>query len=55
MKLSLLQKNINYKFKNPNLLKLAITHSSYANEHKMDIVDNNERLEFLGFAKTKIP
>ena len=50
MKLSLLQKNINYKFKNPNLLKLAITHSSYANEHKMDIVDNNERLEFLGDA-----
>jgi ribonuclease-3 len=50
MHLYSLQKNLNYKFKNPNLLKLAMTHSSYANEHKLDIVDNNERLEFLGDA-----
>lgn len=50
MKFTSLQKNLNYKFKDSNLLKLAMTHSSYANEHKMDIVDNNERLEFLGDA-----
>ena len=40
------QSKINYKFKDPSLLELALTHSSYANEkgsHK-----NNERLEFLG-------
>lgn len=50
MKFTSLQENLNYKFKDSNLLKLAMTHSSYANEHKMDIVDNNERLEFLGDA-----
>lgn len=45
-----LQDNLNYKFKDINLLSLAMTHSSYANEHKMGIVENNERLEFLGDA-----
>lgn len=43
-----LQLNLNYKFKNIKLLKTALTHSSYANENKMKITDNNERLEFLG-------
>ena len=40
------QSKIKYKFNDPSLLELALTHSSYANEkgsHK-----NNERLEFLG-------
>lgn len=45
-----LEKNLNYKFKNDQLLCLAMTHSSYANEHKMGVVENNERLEFLGDA-----
>ena len=45
-----LQNNLNYKFKDIELLSLAMTHSSYANEHKMGIVENNERLEFLGDA-----
>lgn len=36
-----------YKFKNKNLLKTALTHSSYSNEHR---VESNERLEFLGDA-----
>ncbi|MBU5314199.1 ribonuclease III [Tissierella carlieri] len=40
--------NLNYKFRNISLLKTALTHSSYANENKMKITDNNERLEFLG-------
>ena len=43
-----LQLNLSYKFKNIKLLKTALTHSSYANEIKMRITDNNERLEFLG-------
>jgi len=43
-----LEMNLNYKFRNINLLKTALTHSSYANENKMKITDNNERLEFLG-------
>ena len=37
--------NIGYKFKNINLLKTALTHSSYANENK---TQSYERLEFLG-------
>lgn len=48
--LSSLENNLNYKFNNNKLLSLAMTHSSYANEHKMGIVENNERLEFLGDA-----
>lgn len=43
-----LQENLNYEFKDINLLKTALTHSSYANEHNMKITENNERLEFLG-------
>ncbi|WP_353093895.1 ribonuclease III [Tissierella praeacuta] len=45
-----LEENLNYKFENIKLLKTALTHSSYANENKMKITDNNERLEFLGDA-----
>lgn len=37
---------IGYEFKDKELLKIALTHSSYANENKMPV--NNERLEFLG-------
>lgn len=43
-----LQSNLDYKFKNVNLLNRALTHSSYANENKMKSYENNERLEFLG-------
>ncbi len=35
------------EFKNPQLLKTALTHSSYANEHH---TESNERLEFVGDA-----
>ena len=44
------QKIIQYDFKNCNLLKNALTHSSYINEGKSPQVGNNERLEFLGDA-----
>lgn len=37
-----------YTFQNKDLLELALTHSSYANENKMGHTKNNERLEFLG-------
>ena len=40
------QKNINYKFKNTELLERALSHSSYANEKGLK--ESNERLEFLG-------
>ena len=44
------QKIIQYDFRNVNLLKNALTHSSYINEGKSPQIGNNERLEFLGDA-----
>ncbi len=40
-----LQQKLNYQFKNEELLRLALTHSSYANERQCEC---NERMEFLG-------
>ena len=37
----------NHKFKDDNLLRTALTHSSYSNEHSYNVA-YNERLEFLG-------
>lgn len=48
------EKNINYIFKNQGLLKEALTHSSFSNERKENMVHNNERLEFLGDAVLSI-
>ena len=45
-----LEKRIGYHFQNPELLEKALRHSSYANEHKMNRIECNERLEFLGDA-----
>ena len=42
MSLKDLEKSINYKFKDIELLKLALTHKSFDNK------SNNERLEYLG-------
>lgn len=41
---------IGYRFKNEKLVKTALTHSSYASEHKLGYERNNERLEFIGDA-----
>ena len=49
-----LQKRIGYTFKNTDLLTEALTHSSYANEHKAKHIKYNERLEFLGDALLSI-
>ena len=46
-KINRLEKRINYKFKNKDLLIQSLTHSSHAYEHKESIKDN-EILEFLG-------
>ncbi len=45
--ISNLENTINYTFKNKDLLQLALTHSSYANELGNQ-AECNERLEFLG-------
>ena len=44
------QQKLGYTFKNPQLLQNALTHSSYANEHRGGGMRSNERLEFLGDA-----
>lgn len=47
MRIEELEQKIQYKFQDAELLKLALTHSSYANEHHLEC---NERLEYLGDA-----
>ncbi len=47
-KLSIFEEKINFKFNNIDILINALTHSSYANEHKGKYYEHNERLEFLG-------
>ena len=42
-----LENNINYNFKNIELLNEALTHTSYANENN---INSNEKLEFFGDA-----
>lgn len=49
-KLMELETIIGYKFNNVNNLKEAITHRSFANEHRNNQMKDNERLEFLGDA-----
>src|SRR3989344_4364664 len=41
---------IGITFQNPDLLKIALTHRSYLNEHPGWQKEHNERLEFLGDA-----
>ena len=45
MEFEKLEESIGYVFKNKELLKKALTHTSYAYENK---VESNEKLEFLG-------
>lgn len=45
-----LQRKSGYHFSDQRLLVKALTHTSYANEHKMGHLDSNEQLEFLGDA-----
>ena len=44
------QEVIGYRFRDMSLLELALTHSSFAHEHKLKKNEFNERLEFLGDA-----
>lgn len=41
---------IGYQYSDIKLLRQALTHSSFANEKRLDKLANNERLEFLGDA-----
>jgi len=45
-----LEQKITYRFHNPRLIRQAMIHSSFANEHRLEKTQCNERLEFLGDA-----
>jgi ribonuclease-3 len=47
-RLNKLQENLEYGFKDIELLETALTHSSYANENGLHPSKSNQRLEFLG-------
>lgn len=49
-----LEKKTGYTFQDFDLFRQALTHSSYANEHKQEKLQDNERLEFLGDAVLEI-
>ena len=52
--LKMFQELIGYTFQNEQLLKQALTHSSYANEKHLKKLSDNERLEFLGDAVLEV-
>lgn len=49
-----LEVRMGYEFQNPELLRQALIHSSYSNEHHIGKFYNNERLEFLGDAVLEV-
>lgn len=53
-RLAKLQKNIGVVFKDDNLIRQAMVHRSYINEHPDFKIGHNERLEFLGDAVLEI-
>lgn len=48
--LASIEKLLHLSFNDRGLFQLALTHSSYLNEHPEEIQESNERLEFLGDA-----
>lgn len=46
--MNVLEEKLGYRFHDRGLLEHAMTHSSYANEHRASGITSNERLEFLG-------
>jgi ribonuclease-3 len=48
--ISALQQNMGLKFADLSLLQRALTHRSYLNENSEHVLEDNERLEFLGDA-----
>ena len=53
-KIKELEHRIGYHFRDFNLLVMAMRHSSYVNEHHMERLECNERLEFLGDAVLEV-
>lgn len=46
----MLEEKLGYTFSNKDYLLLALTHSTYAYEHRKTVAVSNQRLEFLGDA-----
>lgn len=53
-KIEALERTIHYEFKDKSILRQALTHSSYANEHRNGKWTHNERIEFLGDAVLEV-
>lgn len=49
-----LEQKIGYEFHDKEMLQQAMSHSSYANEHRVGQFRDNERLEFLGDAVLEV-
>ena len=49
-----LEQRIGYHFRDRRMLRQAMCHSSYANEHRHEGLRDNERLEFLGDAVLEV-
>ena len=45
-----MQRQLGLQFRRPDLLREALTHTSYVNENPFEVATDNERLEFLGDA-----
>ena len=54
MSRDLKEEKIGYEFHNKQLFRQSMIHSSYANEHRLDKLECNERLEFLGDAVLEV-
>lgn len=50
MDITKLEEKLNYSFKDKTIIEQALTHSSYANERKINVIPDYERIEFLGDA-----
>ncbi|MCB9557671.1 MAG: ribonuclease III [Deltaproteobacteria bacterium] len=48
--LAAVERALGYRFRDPQVLSMALTHRSYVNERSDDELGHNERLEFLGDA-----
>ena len=49
-----LERKTGYLFRDKGMLRQAMCHSSYANEHRLGQMHDNERLEFLGDAVLEV-
>ena len=49
-----LEQKTGYSFRDKDMLRQAMCHSSYANEHRVGQIHDNERLEFLGDAVLEV-